>query len=312
MSNTLDIGSLRNKLQFNDDEIWTRFSKRRIELIKTHKLDLKSPSEQISEITEVSRKLCLEFNQSVDHMPEFKMLLCYAIETCRKFNARNGVILVVNRDERNSDAMVPVSGLRPNLRPGQSVTPILGSTRSITTYNPVQLPGLVATTLESVPRSSSGHELSVSTEESSILNSHKENHNRSLHTDPRITLFLYSQMVHHQPSENEIFLGKSLLTTCIAIVLDRSFTTVSHDLSLYFRSKFTSTAYLANLGAMLFPSEGSRVSEEEFVNFLYGKIGGCLKVVRFEIISASLCEILYLEISRECSLKPFNQISFLV
>ncbi|ODQ78539.1 hypothetical protein BABINDRAFT_25781, partial [Babjeviella inositovora NRRL Y-12698] len=101
--------SIRDRLNFNDDVLWKRFSARRLELIDTLDLSSKKASEQDYEISKVSDALRMEFNYPESYTTDFNKLVRAAIQSVRRNRKRllrtknnNGYRFVEDRPEYQS------------------------------------------------------------------------------------------------------------------------------------------------------------------------------------------------------------------
>lgn len=79
---------IRNKLRFNDESLWKRFSARRLELIDTMALSDRKASEQDSAIRQVAHTLRTEYGYDEDTIPDFEKLVRAGIQSVRRNRKR--------------------------------------------------------------------------------------------------------------------------------------------------------------------------------------------------------------------------------
>lgn len=79
---------IREKLNFQDDRLWKRFSARRLELIDAMDLSSKKASEQEEEIRKVAEILRIEFLYNQLFYPDFDKLVRAAIQSVRRNRKR--------------------------------------------------------------------------------------------------------------------------------------------------------------------------------------------------------------------------------
>ncbi|KAF3987629.1 hypothetical protein FT663_03193 [Candidozyma haemuli var. vulneris] len=88
--------SIREKLNFQDERLWKRFSARRLELIDTLDLSSKKASEQEDEIRKVAEVLRLEFKFDSQYFDDFDKLVRAAVQSVRRNRKRS------TKSKRNS------------------------------------------------------------------------------------------------------------------------------------------------------------------------------------------------------------------
>ncbi|GME85106.1 unnamed protein product [Ambrosiozyma monospora] len=82
-------GRIREKLHFDDEILWKKFSSRRLQLVESLSLSSKKASEQDHEISICARTLMSEFNFDESKLAEFDKLVRLAIQSVRRNKKRS-------------------------------------------------------------------------------------------------------------------------------------------------------------------------------------------------------------------------------
>lgn len=113
-------------------------------------------------------------------------------------------------------------------------------------------------------------------------------------------------------SENLEFLGKAVIASCIAYVLEKSFSTATETLMEYLRSKLNQEQYLANFYKELDPTAAAKhtLTNEIATLSLYTLLGSCVKDFGFDRIMLTLCECFYGNIIKDYPLISQQSVVF--
>lgn len=100
---------IREKLNFHDEELWKKFSSRRLKLIESNKLYYKKASDQDEEVKKIALILSSEFSLNHDHIDDVDKLVRAAIQSIRRNRKRscknskndeNSSFIVINEFEK--------------------------------------------------------------------------------------------------------------------------------------------------------------------------------------------------------------------
>ncbi|KAI5955538.1 hypothetical protein KGF57_003671 [Candida theae] len=299
--------SIRQKLNFLDERLWKRFSARRLELIDTMDLSSRKASEQESEIRKVAETLRIEFQYDESYIDDFDKLVRAAIQSVRRNRKRHLKREREDNDQVKKQKRESISNdgsdgfLSEIVQHEDEVYDVnYNRTKKISSHDHAvdmiehmakpRLPPLTSLPLQEVSPSA---EVARKT----ILN--KIERSRTC-----------NESTNDLRSSNLQFLGKSVMTSCIGYICERSFTNVNQQSLEYLRNKLCHDTYLAKFFRELDPSTTTTINDEVAVISLYTLLGGLVKDFGFDEIMGPMGEVLYVSIVKEYPLISRNSIPF--
>ncbi|KAK6197909.1 transcription factor Vhr1-domain-containing protein [Scheffersomyces amazonensis] len=312
--------SIREKLHFQDDRLWKRFSARRLELIDTLDLCSKKASEQEEEIKKVAQALRLEFNYQSEYEQEFDKLVRAAVQSVRRNRKRSSKskkgydfkrIKVEDQHESEEDDNETVSD---NTYRKKFISEIsrLNSDSNDDVYDMNY----------SRTKNFSSDDKAKAAIDSMIKPRIQSSHPSSNHIQTLDANAAKGIIINHiersktcsesvsKKSENLQVLGKLIISTCISYIFEKSFENVNETSIEYLRNKLSGDLYLARFFRDLDPNTITSVSDEVAIISLYTLLGGVIKDFGFENIMFPLCEIIYVSILQEYPLIAKNSVPF--
>ena len=342
--------AIRTKLNFLDERLWKRFSARRLELIDTLDLSSRKASEQEREIKRVAEALRTEFGYTPDYEQDFDKLVRAAVQSVRRNRKRSSKSKkshVDNKRQNSGNMFTTASSTSPddfgsvtNSPPdfkrdeesesdGQNkfISEIahLNSDSHDAVYdrNYSRTKHFSSTdkakaAIDSMIRPRLGHTPSFSTKPKlpPITSFHLET---NIVQDASAAKLLIVNYIERSKScsesvskrtENLQSLGRAILSSCIAFVLEKSFEEVNEKSVEYLRNKLNHELFLAKFFRDLDPNTTSTVSDEIAVISLVTLLGGCIKDFGFDTIMLPLCEIFYVSILEYYPLIAKNSLPF--
>lgn len=299
--------SIREKLNFQDEKLWKRFSSRRLDLIDSMALSSKKASEQDVEISNVANTLREEYGYPPETAADFDRLVRAGIQSVRRnrkrvprFKRSSHVVSQGHHPQRvnflaaMAGPMHPHHGA-PSHGPDHSSAP---HNNGVATPPPVMSP---------VKRHRSEEDASVALQS---LRYQQQAHGRT--TLPSVTSLSLGIPAEHlkiacdrflsfvarshsgkePPSSNLEALGRGLLESAVAFMLERHQPKDKHDsLRDKLLSEQTTAHVVQTLSLRPQPAPGTSSASPFFHNL----IGGCAKDFGFDAIVHALGNI-YLEL----------------
>ncbi|KAL6454815.1 VHR1 Transcription factor VHR1 [Candida maltosa Xu316] len=307
--------AIRERLNFHDERLWKRFSARRLELIDTLDLSSRKASEQEQEIKKVAETLRAEFNYPVSYTADFNKLVRAAVQSVRRNRKRShkktddhhyddGVVKKQKVDHAEQDSNNSANSfLSEIVRNEEEVYDVNYNRSKVFTSNDQakdtidnmtkpRLPPLANLSMNETVKIPS-----AANAKKNILN--KIERSRSC-----------NESVNNSRSENLQFLGKSVMSTCIGYVFEKSFMHVNPQSMTYLRNKLDSQVSIAKFFRDLDPVNTNSINDETAVISLYILLGSMVKDFGFEEVISPICEVLYATVLQEYPLIAKNAIPF--
>lgn len=303
--------SIREKLNFQDEKLWKRFSSRRLDLIDSMALSSKKASEQDVEISNVANTLREEYGYPPETAADFDRLVRAGIQSVRRnrkrvprFKRSSHVVSQSHHPQRVNflAAMAGPMHHHPHDHHGadHTPTPHNNNNNGVATPPPVMSP---------VKRHRSEEDASVALQS---LRYQQQAHGHGRTTLPSVTSLSLGIPAEHlkiacdrflsfvarshsgkePPSSNLEALGRGLLESAVAFMLERHQPKDKHD-SL--REKLLSEPTTAHVVQTLSLRPHSAPGTSSASPFFHNLIGGCAKDFGFDAIVHALGNI-YLEL----------------
>lgn len=305
--------AIREKLNFRDERLWKRFSARRLELIDTLDLSSRKASEQEQEIRRVSEMLRLEFDYPASYTSDFNKLVRAAIQSVRRNRKRSSKKHTSPEESSLKKRKLVDSDLDGNGNNTNSfLSEIVRNEEDVydVNYNREKrftsddqakgtIENMTKPRLPPLTNFSMNKTINIplaAVAKKNILN--KIEKSRSCNESVNSKL------------ENLQFLGKSVMSTCIGYIFEKSFLDLNPQSMLYLRNKLNSEASLGKFFRQLDPVNTSSINDETAVISLYTLLGAMVKDFGFEDIIFPICEILYASVLQEYPLMAKNSIPF--
>ena len=327
--------AIRQKLNFNDDKLWKRFSSRRLELIDTLDLSIKKASEQDREISRVAEVLRIEFNYSLEYVEDFHKLVRAAIQSVRR-NRKRSTKTDRAKFKRKKESSSSLS--HPSLDEGSvgSEGDQEGSdyeTMKVPVNNkPLCRKGSLKREhnefqfLSEIMRlNSDSHDdveysrskfFSVDDKAKTSINHLTRPKVSGIDLSPAWSASLLNYIEKSKTcseistcnTSNLRFIGRGLIIATVGLVFEKCFPSTKEESRDYLRSKLTHELYLAQLYRQLDPNliTALPLTDEVATISLYTILGGCVKDFGFEIILNNVGELLYHRIIKEYPLMRMN------
>lgn len=332
--------SIRSKLNFLDERLWKRFSARRLELIDTLDLSSKKASEQEDEIKDVAERLRVEFGYGSEYFMEFDKLVRAAVQSVRRNRKRS------SKSRRNFDP----KRMKIGHEEGEDYRPKLFAEYNESVKNePTGMSNLFISEISRL--NSDTAEEAGEHNYPKNLNFSNADLSRSMITtmiQPRIgsvsisplppisrltsaaslsrgdgssartTLLHYIEKSKScsasttKRNENIENLGKHVVFSSVAFVLEKSFEGANKSLTEYLRGRLNQDDWLAKFYTDLDPYNTNTHLHDAAVSLisLYTLIGCCVKDFGFDNIVLPLAECLYYSIVKNYPLISQSSIVF--
>lgn len=307
--------AIREKLNFHDERLWKRFSARRLELIDTLDLSSRKASEQELEIRRVSEMLRLEFDYPASYTSDFNKLVRAAIQSVRRNRKRSSKKHTSPEEPSLKRNKLDDSDLNGNVNGSNSnsfLSEIVRNEDDVydVNYNREKrftsddqakdtIDNMTKPRLPPLTNLSMNETINIplaAAAKKNILN--KIEKSRSCNESVNSKL------------ENLQFLGKSVMSTCIGYIFEKSFLHVNPQSMLYLRNKLSSELSLSKFFRQLDPVNTNGINDETAVISLYILLGAMVKDFGFEEVIFPICEILYASVLQEYPLMAKNSIPF--
>lgn len=330
--------AIRQKLNFNDDKLWKRFSSRRLELIDTLDLSIKKASEQDREISRVAEVLRIEFNYSLEYVEDFHKLVRAAIQSVRRNRKRSTKTDRAKFKRKKESSPSSSSALSHPIDDGYegSEGDHEGSdyeTMKVPINNkPLYRKGSLKREhnefqfLSEIMRlNSDSHDdaeysrskfFSVDDKAKTSINHLTRPKVNGNDLSPAWSASLLNYIEKSKTcseistcnTSNLQFIGRGLIIATVGLVFEKCFPSTKEESRDYLRSKLTHELYLAQLYRQLDPNliTALPLTDEVATISLYTILGGCVKDFGFEIILNNVGELLYHRIIKEYPLMRMN------
>ncbi|ODV78178.1 Vhr1-domain-containing protein, partial [Suhomyces tanzawaensis NRRL Y-17324] len=327
--------AIRNKLNFLDERLWKRFSARRLELIDTLDLSSRKASEQDADIKMVAEALRVEFGYNEDFELDFDKLVRAAVQSVRRNRKRSSKTKHEDEEPPKRHKPGPEQLPEPKGSPKTVVDATKGGdttthrnflaeiskidsdgndeiydlnysrTKHFSTEDRAKaaIDSMIRPRLQAPPQLpplqllATASEIPDATGAKTTLINHIERSKSCLESVSK-------------KSENIQALGRSIMSSSIAYVFEKSFENVNEVSIEYLRNKLNHEVFLARFFRELDPEATTQVSDEIAVISLYTLLGGCVKDFGFEVVMFPLCELLYVLVLRDYPLIAKNSTAF--
>lgn len=281
--------SIREKLNFQDEKLWKRFSSRRLDLIDSMALSSKKASEQDVEISNVANTLREEYGYPPETAADFDRLVRAGIQSVRRNRKR------VPRFKRSSHVVSQshhpqrvnfLAAMAGPMHPHHGVPHVPEPATPVKRHRSEEDASVA---LQSLRYEQQGHGRTTLPSVTSLSLGIPAEHLK-IACDRFLSFVARSHSGKEPPSSNLESLGRGLLESAVAFMLERHQPKDKHDsLRETLLSEATTSHVVQILKLLPQPPSGSPTP------FFHNLVGGCAKDFGFDAIVHALGNI-YLEL----------------
>ncbi|KAI5951034.1 hypothetical protein KGF54_004108 [Candida jiufengensis] len=271
--------SIRKKLNFLDDRTWKKFSARRLELIDSLNLEKYKASEQDEQIKRVAEVLRAEYGYGIMYMDDFRKLVQAGIQSVRR-NRKRTMKREMEEENKRKKIKKDDGFLSEIVRSDDDIYDVnYNKSKSFSTNDHAN--NTIQDLVKPRIHESSETKKQIELAKSNLLNKIERSKTCNGTLD-------------NLRSNNLQYLGKSLISSCIGYIFEKSFNVLNLQSLEYLRVKLTSQSYLAKIMRDLDPLNIKETLNDEIAVISFYTLVGAITVdFGFDEVMKPLNEIFY-------------------